>query len=73
MDADTLCFHADNMPRTETGAHMALVFNSRDAAIKYAAGGRQYIDDNERIKTTKRTIRVEGATLTVWVVTWRSR
>ena len=61
------------MPHTETGATMACMFNSRDAAIKHAAIGRQFIDDNERIKTSKRIVRVEGATLTVWVVTWRKR
>lgn len=73
MDADTLYFDADNIPNTETGATMACMFNSRDAALKYAAIGRRFIDENERIKTSKRIVRVEGAALTVWVVTWRSR
>ena len=73
MDTDTLYFDADNIPNTETGATMACMFNSRDAALKYAASGRQHIDKTERVKTSKRTVRAEGATLTVWVVTWRSR
>tara|TARA_R100000655_G_scaffold25218_4_gene51222 strand:- start:1547 stop:1768 length:222 start_codon:yes stop_codon:yes gene_type:complete len=73
MSSDILYFNCDNIPHTETGATMARMFNSRDAAIKYAELSRQYIDNTERIKTSKRTVRVEGATLTVWVVTWRKR
>tara|TARA_R110000765_G_scaffold413289_1_gene513282 strand:- start:206 stop:439 length:234 start_codon:yes stop_codon:yes gene_type:complete len=71
MSRQILHFDCDNIPQTETGATMACMFDSRDAAIKYAESGRQYIDKTERIKTSKRTVRVEGATLTVWVVTWR--
>lgn len=73
MSRCVLHFDCDNMPATLTGAHLACVFSDRNTAVEYARDARGYSSERERVKTTRRTIRVEGATLTVWVVTWRSR
>ena len=71
MNRQILHFDCDNIPQTETGATVACIFNTRDEAVEYAGLSRKHADKSERIKTSKRTVRVEGATLTVWVVTWR--